>query len=221
MRRRDEPLTVETALVAIVCAIAVVGLSLGVVTTSGATAMLVSRVGSAGLTGLGEERTLAVAEDVRAFVTGPGAPALPSMVGRRSAFDVAATAHLRDVRAALLGARAVTGAAAVVLAAWLARALSRRRWGRVHSVLRVGAGLTAGTVAAALLLGAADFEWLFTAFHRLFFAAGTWTFPADSLLVELFPERFWMVAGGAWGISALTVATLMWLAAGLLPGDRG
>ncbi|MFA5844684.1 MAG: DUF1461 domain-containing protein [Coriobacteriia bacterium] len=221
MRRSEGPLTVETCLVAIACLVAVIGLSLAALTAPVFTALLVPRVGSAALTGLGEEQTLAVAEKVRLFVTDPAAPALPLTVGDRSAFDAAATSHLRDVRAVLVGARTAAGTAAAVVAVWLAAAFARRRRGRARRALRAAAALTAGTVAVAALAGAADFERLFAALHGLFFAAGTWTFPADSLLIEVFPERFWVVLGAAWGALALTGAALLWAVARLVPGDRG
>jgi uncharacterized membrane protein len=61
-------------------------------------------------------------------------------------------------------------------------------------------------LAAAFALS--DFEWFFSAFHGLFFRAGTWTFPFDSLLIQLFPEPFWAVLGAAWaalvGLMAVT-----------------
>lgn len=221
MRRSEEPLTVETALVAIVCVVAVIGLSLAALTAPALTALLIPRVGSAALTGLGEEQTLAVAEKVRLFVTDPAAPSLPLTAGNRPAFDAAATSHLRDVRAVLLGTRTAAGTAAAVVAVWLAAAFARRHLGRVRRALRTAAALTAGTVAAAASAGAADFERLFAALHGLLFAAGTWTFPSDSLLVEVFPERFWVVSGAAWGALALTGAALLWAVARLVPGDRG
>ena len=44
-----------------------------------------------------------------------------------------------------------------------------------------------------------NFERFFAWFHGLFFSAGTWEFPADSLLIEVFPEGFWVAAGSTWG----------------------
>lgn len=42
------------------------------------------------------------------------------------------------------------------------------------------------------------FDSLFASLHTLFFANGTWVFPADSLLITLFPEAFWMGMGIIW-----------------------
>ena len=44
-----------------------------------------------------------------------------------------------------------------------------------------------------------NFEGAFTVFHGLFFAPGTWEFPSNSLLIEVFPAGFWVSAGALWG----------------------
>lgn len=43
-----------------------------------------------------------------------------------------------------------------------------------------------------------DFNGLFASFHALFFAAGTWTFPSDSLLICMYPQGFWSGMGVVW-----------------------
>ena len=43
-----------------------------------------------------------------------------------------------------------------------------------------------------------DFDSLFNQLHTLFFTGGSWVFPADSLLITLFPESFWMGMGIVW-----------------------
>lgn len=56
-------------------------------------------------------------------------------------------------------------------------------------------------IAIVLILGIwafVDFDSLFTWLHGIFFANGTWLFPADSLLITLFPEGFWMGMGILW-----------------------
>lgn len=53
-----------------------------------------------------------------------------------------------------------------------------------------------------------DFDSLFTALHGLFFTSGTWVFPADSLLITLFPEAFWMGMGIVW-VSVSILASLI------------
>ena len=43
-----------------------------------------------------------------------------------------------------------------------------------------------------------DFDAAFAAFHAIFFESGTWTFAADSLIIQLFPVRFWAARGLRW-----------------------
>lgn len=114
--------------------------------------------------------------------------------------------HLADVRGVFgLGAR-LLGAAVLVLAGTMVPGPSGARLGRLGAA--AGRALLAGACLAAALvaLGALAFEPLFAGFHAIFFAAGTWVFPADSLLIVTFPERFWALGAAAW--AALTVLTL-------------
>jgi uncharacterized membrane protein len=76
--------------------------------------------------------------------------------------------------------------------------------------LRATVGFLVAVVALALLAAFTDFEWLFTKFHGLFFTSGTWTFPADSMLIRLFPEPFWVASGAAWATLVLLAAALLW-----------
>jgi uncharacterized membrane protein len=71
----------------------------------------------------------------------------------------------------------------------------------------------AGIGVAAVVLGAffaLAFDAAFTAFHAIFFAAGTWTFGPDSNLLRFFPQPLWfelaLLAGATIVISALLVA---------------
>jgi len=56
-------------------------------------------------------------------------------------------------------------------------------------------GLRAGAILAIIiiiLLGMAmffDFENIFIHFHQIFFPQGNWTFPADSLMIQIFTEN--------------------------------
>jgi hypothetical protein len=50
----------------------------------------------------------------------------------------------------------------------------------------------------------------------MFFRAGTWTFPADSLLIRLFPERFWEASGAVLAALSLLGGATLAIAARLL-----
>ncbi len=94
-----------------------------------------------------------------------------------------------DARAARMrGARRVLphGVAAPVPP----RASSARAFDRGGGVIALFAVLLVWTML--------DFDGFFAAIHSLFFAAGTWTFPYDSLLICMYPQAFWMGMGAVW-----------------------
>lgn len=64
-------------------------------------------------------------------------------------------------------------------------------------------------IAALGVWAFVDFDSLFTALHGLFFANGTWIFPADSLLITLFPEAFWMGMGVVWVFISILACLLV------------
>ena len=103
-----------------------------------------------------------------------------------------ALSHLDDVNA-------------VVMRTWGARAFGRPL---------IWAGVAVVAVFAVLGSWAAiDFNGLFAAFHGLFFADGTWTFPSDSLLICMYPEAFWQGMGVVW-----LAVTLVLSAAAIISG---
>lgn len=75
------------------------------------------------------------------------------------------------------------------------------------TALVAGGAITLGLFLGFGLWAAFGFDSLFAALHSLFFAEGTWTFPSDSLLIQMYPEGFWMGMGG-WWLGASTVVAL-------------
>jgi integral membrane protein (TIGR01906 family) len=154
--------------------------------------------------GLTRTQVLHNAELVREFVVEGDLTTLPSTVNGRSGFDAAAVAHLRDVRDVLGRARVFTGVLAAFAVVWLGVETARRHFAAIAWALIAGAGFCALFVLLGAVAGSLSFDSLFSWFHGLFFAAGTWEFPVDSLLIELFPEGFWVAAGLTWaGLVAL------------------
>ena len=99
-------------------------------------------------------------------------------------------AHLVDVGGLL---RTVLGAGVGGLLLLGFARVRRRTW--LRAAARDGALLIAGGALAAAAAFALAFDATFSFFHGLFFAAGTWTFnPATDRLVQLYPERFWILA---------------------------
>lgn len=117
--------------------------------------------------------------------------------------------HLADVRRVIRALFGLGWAAAAVIALALAadRSTGRRRtFAALASGGRLGVGIT--ILVGGLIAGA--WNVLFTTFHELLFTAGTWQFPADSRLIQLFPDWFWQ--------SAAAVLALLLLVEGLVIG---
>ena len=122
--------------------------------------------------------------------------------------DPEAIEHLDDVFGVLATAEPVVLGvfiAAVLTAVGVGCASGRRTFGTVL----LCAGL--GTIAAFAILGiwaAIDFEGLFAVFHSLFFAQGSWVFSADSLLITMYPEPFWVGMGAIWLATTIAVSAI-------------
>ena len=132
-----------------------------------------------------------VAELTRQYVIGRNVT-LPRAANGVEGYDSSSVSHLRDVRVVIVAALwVILGASALNLLALLYALKARKLRGYLRGCTFAGAtvlfvALVAGV--CALL----DFNTLFTKFHGLFFASGTWTFPAESLLIQTFPLDFWV-----------------------------
>ena len=134
----------------------------------------------------------------------PAEPRCPRVVDGRPGFDAAAVSHLVDVRRVIAAARLLTWVLALVLAVGLALEVARRRTRPDRRCAARGRRLVRRPRGArARSRGLLDFDTFFSAFHGLFFAAGTWTFASDSLLIQTFPEPFWATAAAVWAALVL------------------
>ena len=190
---------VEVPLLGALLAVLVVGAALEIALLPPVTRALATAVGSERYTGLSRERTLELAEGVRAYVAGTSSAQLPAEVDGRAGFDAAQVSHLDDVRAVIVRAHVATAALLLAVGTWLAAAIRRGRRQEVRRVLTFAGTLLLAGAGVVVLLGVFDFERLFTAFHGLFFKAGTWQFAAEDLVIQVFPEAFWASAGALWG----------------------
>lgn len=197
----------EVAIAALVLAVAIIGLTLLPLTSSLFVRTLVTAVDAEQLTGLGPEGTLQAAEAVRVFVLSEDAPDLPAQIAGRPAFDASAVQHLVDVRLVLVPARQLALIAALLGLGWLL--LSRARPRLLAAALAGAAWTLLGLVGLALLVGLTDFDAFFAWFHSLFFAPGTWQFPADALIIRIFPLGFWMTAAALWAGLVLASSGLL------------
>ena len=128
---------------------------------------------------------------------------------------VDAISHLDDVYRVASAAKPALVIVVVLCIAGLAHVavrISRRALGRT---LMAGGGLVLAAFCALGAWAAIDFDGLFAAFHSLFFQAGTWTFPYDSLLITLYPTAFWMGMGGIW-LAVTCIASIICIIVGRL-----
>jgi hypothetical protein len=133
-----------------------------------------------------------------------------SIDGRQPILDASERSHMRDVGGVVRGliVADLLALALALLAGWRLR---NERPRRRRAMLRAASGIG----VAAVVLGAffaLAFEAAFSAFHAIFFAAGTWQFGPDSNLLRFFPEPLWfelsLVAGATIVLGALIVTAL-------------
>ncbi len=207
--RADAPGAALRVLVCLSALLAFLGLTTYPLGSGGFVRALADHPPSLAATGLERGSALKAAELVRGFVMG-SVDSLPAQVDGRSGFDRRAVRHLEDVRTVLAGGRRVAWTALAVLCGCL---IAARVWGRTAqaaSGLRACAAALAVAVVLAAAVGVSSPEWAFARFHDLMFAPGTWLFPADDLLVLLFPGRFWALSGAAWGSLCLAGGGALW-----------
>lgn len=207
----------EGVLAGVVLALCLSGASVLVLTAPQVTAALVRIADSAEIAGLTQQDALSIAEQVRAYVADTASPPpLPSAVedsegDLREGFTRRAVVHLDDVRAVFAAVRWSGVAFGLVFAVWLIVRLMQRQHSLVAFACRCASATIFALFALALIGAALDFDTLFAYFHKPLFAEGTWLFPADELLVQLFPERFWMLAGALWAGAAMSFAGFLWI----------
>lgn len=136
---------------------------------------------------------------------GPGTFA--QSAGGVPVFTAAEATHMVDVRRVVMvfGA-AVLGALVILMGAWI---VDRRRVAFWRGVTLGATGLAVGVVVVGAFLGL-FFDVAFEIFHRVFFAAGSYTFdPRVNRLVQLFPESFWTETSIALAIVVLALAVVV------------
>jgi integral membrane protein (TIGR01906 family) len=86
--------------------------------------------------------------------------------------------------------------------------------------MRAGAVWIVIGIAVAALLAMMDFDRFFADFHGLFFESGTWQFPSGDLLIQLFPEPFWMSTAVLVAALSLVGAVALTLFSRAIGNDR-
>jgi hypothetical protein len=133
-----------------------------------------------------------------------------SIDGSQPILDASERSHMRDVGGVVRGL-ILADLLALLVAVLAGRWLRTQRARRGRAMLSAAAGI--GT--AAVVLGAFfafAFDAAFSAFHAIFFAAGTWQFGPDSNLLRFFPEPLWVdlsLVAGATIVVGASIVTLL------------
>ena len=155
----------------------------------------------AGTAGKGAPKIDATANYAAGELSGEQVAALETAFGAASERYVLtpdAVSHLDDVFGVVQAAKWWL-LAAVVAACVGCTATAFRGGKRLLGRVLAGAGVSVLAVFALLAAWVAiDFDGFFAQFHSLFFAAGTWTFSWDSLLICMYPPEFWVGMGAIW-----------------------
>jgi integral membrane protein (TIGR01906 family) len=125
-------------------------------------------------------------------------------------FTADEVAHMRDARTVLYGFLAASAVAAAFAAFIVSR--SPRDPSRWAAVARGGIGLAIGILIVGPIAFLA-FDAAFTLFHEIFFPGGNWSFPADSLLIRIYPEAFFEMTALAIGALAVLGGVVVWFVA--------
>ena len=112
--------------------------------------------------------------------------------------------HMADVKLVFLSAFGA-GALLTLISIIAIIYLRRRTPGGVRRGLFAGSIVTLVLIIGLGTLAALGWQQFFTEFHRIFFAAGSWTFALEDTLIRLFPGQFWIDAGLV--IAALVLIT--------------
>lgn len=159
--------------------------------------------------GLSQDTMVSLAEEVAVYVSDLNAPQLPAMVEGRVGFDKATVSHLSDVRALVLEGRRLTIVALIATVLLCALFMFTGQEHVVSTGLMLGGLFLFVAVLITASAGSTNFDALFTRFHQMFFAAGTWTFPGGALIIQLFPDAFWVAVSKVAGfLSALAAVAI-------------
>jgi integral membrane protein (TIGR01906 family) len=135
--------------------------------------------------------------------------------------------HMADVKLVILSAFGA-GALLILISIIAVIYLRRRTQGGVRRGLFAGSIVTLVLIIGLGTLAALGWQQFFTEFHRIFFAAGSWTFALEDTLIRLFPGQFWIDAGLVIAalvlITAIVTLILTWPTRrrrGLAPARKG
>ena len=124
-------------------------------------------------------------------------------------FTESELSHMVDVKDVVQGsliAWYIVIGLSVAILGWF---LIMGQWSSLRQSIQAGGWVTLGFIVALLIFLLVSFDTLFTRFHQLFFADGTWLFDESSTLIRLFPFVFWQDAFALVLIFTLVVGILL------------
>jgi integral membrane protein (TIGR01906 family) len=124
-------------------------------------------------------------------------------------FTESELSHMVDVKNVVQGsliAWYIVIGLSVAILGWF---LIMGQWSSLRQSIQAGGWVTLGFIVALLIFLLVSFDTLFTRFHQLFFADGTWLFDESSTLIRLFPFVFWQDAFALVLIFTLVVGILL------------
>jgi integral membrane protein (TIGR01906 family) len=129
------------------------------------------------------------------------------------AFNERELSHMEDVQVAFTQMTAIAAVGALVwIGGFTVLVVPRRTRKAAAAALLTGGLFTLGLLAVIGVVMAVSWWQFFTAFHRIFFAEGTWVFLRSDTLIRLFPIRFWIDVAVAAVVLLVVEAILVGLA---------
>lgn len=148
----------------------------------------------------------------------PATTAFVELAGVSDAYslDADAISHLQDCNVLIRGVTpwllVAAGIALALLAALHIGNHRNRNCAKVAARMCTAAPIAlVAALAACGIWALVDFNGFFAAFHGVLFPQGNWTFSATSLLIRMYPLKFWMGMGATW-LAVSLVASLACLA---------
>lgn len=105
-------------------------------------------------------------------------------------FNYDESSHLEDVKRVLTTIKRLYYAAVIFLAAAVIYLFRAKKFLKLMPKAFILSGSVSLLLLLILFVSSLSFSSLFSILHRPFFSSGTWLFPADSLLINLFPQQF-------------------------------
>lgn len=124
-------------------------------------------------------------------------------------FTESELSHMEDVKQVVQRAMLVWYIVIGLTVAIFGWFLIMGQWSSMRQSFQAGGWVTLGFIGALLIFLLVSFDTLFTRFHQLFFADGTWLFDESSTLIRLFPFVFWRDAFALVLIFTLIVGILL------------